>query len=85
VNEDDDGSNAAEFWAERTAIMWECMKGYEAEHYAAIATKRWCRMTGHAEPKDTRWRLLSKGIAGNEPREPGEKAPDIQPDKGWWR
>ena len=33
--EDDDGSNVAEFLAERAAILWECMKGHEGEHFAA--------------------------------------------------
>jgi hypothetical protein len=62
--ETDDGSNAAEFWAERTAILWECMLGHEAERCAAILTLRWCKRHGHAEPSDTRWRLFAAGLRG---------------------
>ncbi|WP_157766612.1 hypothetical protein [Caballeronia sordidicola] len=83
--EDDDGSNAAEFWAERTAILSECMDGADAQHYATVLTKRWCRKHGFTEPKETRWRLFSTRITGDEPTEPGASAPDIVPNKGWWR
>lgn len=81
---DDDGSNAAEFWAERIAILWECMLGHEAEHFATVLTLRWCKRHGYAEPGGTRWRLFSAGLTGREPTEPGEKDPDIKPDRGWW-
>jgi hypothetical protein len=82
---DDDGSNAAEFWAERIAILWidGGMKGMDAEHLATICTKKWCRRTGHAEPKDTRWQLLSKNVTGDEPIEPS-RDPLIKADRGWW-
>jgi len=82
---EDDGSNAEEFWAERIAIMWidGGMKGMDAEHFATVCTKKWCRRTGHAEPRGTRWFLLSKRLTGDEPIEPSLD-PQIKADKGWW-
>jgi hypothetical protein len=82
--EDDNGENEAEFWAERTAILWECMKGFEAERFAAVLTLRWCKSHGYAKPSDTRWRLFAAGLTGREPTEPGKKDPDIKPDRDWW-
>lgn len=83
--DNDDGSNAEEFWAERIAIMQfdGGMKGMDAEHFAAIRTKRWCKQTGHAEPRGTRWFLFSKRLTGDEPIEPS-RDPQIQADRGWW-
>lgn len=82
---EDDASNAAEFWAERIAIMWidGGMKGMDAERFATILTRRWCQRTGWAEPSGTRWFLLSKGVTGNEPIEPSQD-PEMKADKGWW-
>jgi len=68
--EDDDGSNVAEFLAERAAILWECMKGHEGEHFAAVLTLRWGRRHGWVEPSDARWRPFAQDLTGSEPTEP---------------
>jgi hypothetical protein len=82
--ETDKDQKVLEFWQERIAILCECMKGYDAQHYATVLTLRWIRKRGFDEPRDTRWRLLSRDLTGNEPTEPGAKDPDIKPDRGWW-
>jgi hypothetical protein len=83
-----DDSNAVEFYEERVAIMHfdGGLKGYDAEHYARLATWRYCRRTGFDEPDSVVYRMLCRDLTGKEPVAPGTDDADhgcIARDQIW--
>lgn len=69
-----DDSNAVEFYEERVAIMHfdGGLKGYDAEHFARVATWRFCRRTGFDEPDTVVYRMcVGTDMTGSEPTAPG--------------
>ncbi|WP_320535264.1 hypothetical protein [Robbsia andropogonis] len=63
-----DIEQADEFYAERMAIIEfdGCMPRHEAEHWASVATYRWCWRTGHPWPKDPSFRVRAGYFANGE-------------------
>jgi hypothetical protein len=69
-----DDENAEEFFRERTAIMHidGGLVMHEAEFFAAVATRRYCRRQGLDEPRDPRYRMITQYMTGKEPLAPGQ-------------
>lgn len=72
----DDATNATEYLIERAAIMEfdGGLRRHEAEYFAIVATWKFCQRTGAQEPTAINYKYLSRGLTGDEPREPGERS-----------